>query len=469
MRQVAVRGGKGGPERSALGDLDTQHAAIHDIRHHLEQLRVGGGAAGDKNLLRQDLHPLRMQAHGKHLGLEHGAAIRGRIFGIQVKTVDAGLVGARDDLGFKPGQEHRVVVADRGGFNQLAERRPILDAIQLAHFFSGERTVLETDEREVVAGGGAEDVAFAVLIGDAFLHGAEEGVARTEADGDLAGLDEAKADDARGIIPGPDGGEGFGIEAVLLYEIGADRADDAARIRERRQLADEAGRGGLDGIVVPVFLPDIHQVRAGAIAEIDRGDLAREQRGHEGTDERDVQGLLIGLGIGLVKLADLRPREAFKGVGPGARGGEFDAAQFLADLGAFLRRGGIHPDGRGFTRKDALDVFDEGFFRIEGGQDFRRLLVQVNGTVLLAAAADGDDLAHGHAVFLHLREQEIERRRPHERRTVLHQRIAVLQHAMPGLVLRQRLVIIHRFFVNHLMSVEIDDDRAQALSAGVES
>jgi hypothetical protein len=52
-------------------------------------------------------------------------------------------------------------------------------------------------------------VAFAAFVGLAFFHRAEKRVARAEADGHLAGLDEAEADDARRIVAGPDGGERF--------------------------------------------------------------------------------------------------------------------------------------------------------------------------------------------------------------------------------------------------------------------
>ena len=46
-------------------------------------------------------------------------------------------------------------------------------------------------------------------------------------------------------------------------------------------FAARAGRGGLEGVVVPVFPADVHEVHAGAVAEINRRDFAREQRGHE--------------------------------------------------------------------------------------------------------------------------------------------------------------------------------------------
>ena len=147
-----------------------------------------------------------------------------------------GLVDARDNFRLEPRQQDAAVVAGRRLRHQFAEFFPVGNFVQLADFFAGERAVLETDQRHVAAGRRAEHMAFAAFVGLAFFHGAEKGVARAQADGHLAGLDEAQADDARRIVAGPDGGQGFGIQAEFVDEIRADRADDAAGFRERRQL-----------------------------------------------------------------------------------------------------------------------------------------------------------------------------------------------------------------------------------------
>ena len=96
-------------------------------------------------------------------------------------------------------------------------------------------------------------------------------------------------------------------------------------------------------------------------------------------------------------------------------------------------------------------------------------VVEINRAVLLAAAADGEDFAQRDAVLFHLGEQQVERLGPHQRRAVFDERIGIGQDAVLGSVLRQRLVKVQRFFVNHLAAVEVNDDRAQALGAGIES
>jgi hypothetical protein len=89
--------------------------------------------------------------------------------------------------------------------------------------------------------------------------------------------------------------------------------------------------------------------------------------------------------------------------------------------------------------------------------------------VLLAAAADGENLAKRDAVLFHLRENQVERLRPHQRRAVFDERVAVGQDAVPRAIMRQHVVEVQGLFVNHLARVEVNDDGAQALRAGIES
>ena len=58
------------------------------------------------------------------------------------------------------------------------------------------------------------------------------------------------------------------------------------------------------------------------------------------------------------------------------------------------------------------------------------LFVEINRAVLLAAAADGEDFAERDAVLFHLREQQVQRRGPQQRRAVFDERVAVGQHAV---------------------------------------
>jgi len=71
----------------------------------------------------------------------------------------------------------------------------------LADFFAGERAVLETDDRHYSRRWASRRRAFAVLVGVAFVPSCRKRVARAEADGDLAGLDQAEADHARRMSP----------------------------------------------------------------------------------------------------------------------------------------------------------------------------------------------------------------------------------------------------------------------------
>jgi hypothetical protein len=96
-------------------------------------------------------------------------------------------------------------------------------------------------------------------------------------------------------------------------------------------------------------------------------------------------------------------------------------------------------------------------------------LVQINGPVLLAAAADGEYFSERHPVIFHGRKELVQRRGPKPRGTVFYQRVAVGKHTIAGFELRQCLVEIKRFFINHLARIEVNDHRAQALGAGIQS
>ena len=124
-------------------------------------------------------------------------------------------------------------------------------------------------------------MAFAVFVGVAVFHCAEKCVAGAEADGDLAGLDEAEADNARRIIAGPDRRERFGVESVFGDKVRTDRTEDVAGRREQRQFFNETRRGGFQRIVVPIFTTDVHEVHPRAIAEIYRRNFPGKQRCHE--------------------------------------------------------------------------------------------------------------------------------------------------------------------------------------------
>ena len=89
--------------------------------------------------------------------------------------------------------------------------------------------------------------------------------------------------------------------------------------------------------------------------------------------------------------------------------------------------------------------------------------------MLLAAAADGENFAESDAIRLHGGENLVQRVGPEQRRTVLHQRVTMRQHAVLRFVTGQCAVEVQGFFVNHLARVEVNDDGAEALGAGIES
>ena len=123
----------------------------------------------------------------------------------------------------------------------------------------------------------------------------------------------------------------------------------------------------------------------------------------------------------------------------------------------------------GLARKNAGEIFHQRFFGIQRREHFHHLGIQINGAVLLAAAADGENFSERDLVFFHPRKNQIERRDPHLRRAVFDERVAAGQHAVLGFELRQLLVKIQRVFIDDLARVEVNDHGAQALRAGIES
>ena len=78
-----------------------------------------------------------MKPHGKHLRLENGTAIGRGILGVEVETVDARLVAARDNFGLKPRQQDATVVAGWSLRQQFAECGPVFDTVKFTDFFAG--------------------------------------------------------------------------------------------------------------------------------------------------------------------------------------------------------------------------------------------------------------------------------------------------------------------------------------------
>ena len=312
-------------------------------------------------------------------------------------------------------------------------------------------------------------MALARLIRPALLHRTEKRVTGAQAHSDLPGLDEPQTDDAGRIVPGPRSRPRFGIQTVFIHKIAADRTEILSGCGQGRELFLQTGRGRLECVHVPHFFADVHQVHARAVAVVNRRHPARQQRGQKRAHQCDARRFGIGLGLGLEKLTDLGPGEPLKRVRAGARGGVLDTAQFLADLRALRRGRRVHPNGRGFAREHPAQVLHQRPLGVQQLQRGTNPVIEIDRAVLLAAAADGQDIAQRHPVLFHARENQVQRLGPHQGRAMLHQRIPQGQHPVFRPVVRQRPVKVDRFFIDRPARAEIDDHRAEALRAGIQS
>jgi hypothetical protein len=89
--------------------------------------------------------------------------------------------------------------------------------------------------------------------------------------------------------------------------------------------------------------------------------------------------------------------------------------------------------------------------------------------VLLAGAADARDAREVEATRLDALEQKVERRDPHLRIAVLHPRVGVLEEAVRRTVLGKVIPVVDARVEDDLSFVRVDDERGEALGAGVET
>ena len=123
----------------------------------------------------------------------------------------------------------------------------------------------------------AEDVAEAFGIDPVGIEGRKERVACAEAyDGD-AGAERSGSDEAGGIVSGPNGDRGPGPEAEF-GKVGGEPACHAVFGGHRRELRDKAWRGGFGNFRIPGERVQVEQVHSSAVASIDRGISADEDR-----------------------------------------------------------------------------------------------------------------------------------------------------------------------------------------------
>ena len=455
-------------EGRAVGDFKRVHRAVLHIGHDLEDFGIDRRPASRVNSRGAHGHPFGVQAHRHHLRFDNRATIARRVAFVEVEAMHARIEHIRHDFGFEIGQHDFATIA--GGSGLEGARKPVpVQAMRFANRVAGERAIFETQEGHVVARGRHKNVPLAARIGLAIFHRAKVGVAGAERNGDHALADEAEADDAVGIVAGPNEGLRVRIEAVFIDEIPADRPDDGAGCGKRRQAVGQVGGRGVERVGMPCAPPNVHQIHARAIAVIDGGNRACDQRGEKRTDERDVGGIGIGIGARFVKLANLRPRKAFKSRRTRGPCGRLKPAQGIANFIAFGARRGIHPDGRCAAREDAAQILDERLSGIEIGQGMRDAGVEIDGTVLLPRSRECPNAAQVDAVAFHFVEHRVEGFGPHEGRRVNDFGIGIAAHAVLRAVVRQRFVVIHRRVIRDRARVEVDNYRAQALRARVES
>ena len=115
----------------------------------------------------------------------------------------------------------------------------------------------------------AENVAESLRGGDGFRHGGEKGVAGAEGNHECPRAGGSHADKRRWIVSGGEGDLAITREAVLLDEVGGNRASDRGRCGRAGKLVAEVWCGGLEEVGIPFEGVEVEQVHAGAVAMVD--------------------------------------------------------------------------------------------------------------------------------------------------------------------------------------------------------
>ena len=214
----------------------------------------------------------------------------------------------------------------------------------------------------------------------------------------------------------------------------------------------------------------IHQIHPGAVARIDRSVASGEQRGQERADEvnpigRGIRGRLVRR-----ELADLRTGESLESAGARVLRETCVTADCRGDLAALGAGAGVHPDRRYGTRQHRLDLIDKRSPGIERSERRGRAGIQIDAAVLLRRSGNRGEAADVDA-RRDPRHHRVECRCPHERRRHRHSRIRTPEHAMLRAVLRKSFVEGHRLLEDDTaaIGVDLEDDGAEALGAGVEA
>ena len=196
----------------------------------------------------------------------------------------------------------------------------------------------------------------ALRVGFGLGHGGKECVAGAEGDHHEAGFARAHADERCRVVASEGGDLAIGRKAVFRGEVGRDFGKGQGRWCEAGKLFFKSGSGRLHELAVPGKFCEIHQVHACAIAEIDRGRVAGEDRCDERTHEVDVTCAFVGGEIALEKAADLRAGETLDRDRTAATADFIGSAKRSGDFRAFDSSRGVHPNRRSRASESGSDL-----------------------------------------------------------------------------------------------------------------
>ena len=159
-----------------------------------------------------------------------------------------------------------------------------------------------------------------------------------------AGLDGAHAHQAARVVAGERDDRYPRAETVALDEVRRDRADNGVRRRwAARSLAASPGAVAFRQRRIPAAGIQVEQVHSGAIAQIDRGRRAGEQRGHKRADQVNFRRVPVASGGVFQILRIWGPVKRSIGMEPHELADTLGPARRRGDLLAFLAGGAVHP------------------------------------------------------------------------------------------------------------------------------
>ncbi len=303
-------------------------------------------------------------------------------------------------------------------------------------------------------------------IGMETLHRREKHIARAERKDRHAGLVRARSHQRSRIVAG-ERQDGDSRPQTVFREVPAKPHRSVARAgHDFRKPAGEIAGDGVAKLPVPRKRVQIEEVHARAVSRIHRRIFAGEYGREEGRNEMNAPGCGVALRLASGELHYLRAGKALYRRRAGA------PLQRLAvcavEDAAFLACRCIHPNRRSFPRQARRELFAQLLGWIERGERALPAAVQIYAAMLLAVAADSLDLRY-RKNLLELREDEIERRQPHERIGVANASVRAWQEAVGGAELRQLRAEIHAGGSDCAPLCAVVNERLDALRRGIYS